>query len=332
MKFILLFLPLFILASSLQEYRVQKTSYARALLDNDKKDQADALKSLIQTSKELKFNPSYYENKLKFLERKTLLTKKQETNIQKFTRNPIVSPKSISKPIDIKETKAVKKSKIIVIDPGHGGKDPGAVANNKQEKNIVLLVSKKLKLILQSRGYTVFLTRDKDVYIDLKKRTSLALDKNADLFLSLHINSHSKSDSSINGVETFFLSPARSKRAKEVAKKENSSALKYADEFSTQSFLNFLSQEKIVMSNKLAIDVQKGILNSTRSLKYNTKDRGVKEAPFWVLAGIDVPSVLIELGYITDIREVTKLTNKDYQLLLATGIANGIESFFAKNK
>ncbi|EOA4392410.1 N-acetylmuramoyl-L-alanine amidase [Campylobacter coli] len=229
-----------------------------------------------------------------------------------------------------------KSDKLIVLDAGHGGKDSGALSDKKgslKEKDIVLSTTLKLGNELKKRGYKVLYTRSSDKFINLRDRTKYANDKRADLFLSIHANaapSASKAKSS-EGVETFFLSPARSERSKKAAEKENQGDFEEINYFSKQSILNFLNREKIVASNKLAIDVQKNILTQTRK-KYKIVDGGVREAPFWVLVGAQMPAILIEIGYITHPSEGKRIANKSFQGTLVKGIADGVENYFYNNR
>ncbi|HLD23668.1 MAG TPA: N-acetylmuramoyl-L-alanine amidase, partial [Sulfuricurvum sp.] len=153
-----------------------------------------------------------------------------------------------------------RSKKIIVIDPGHGGKDSGAVGNGFMEKEIVLQISKQLSEKLRAQGYTVYMTRSSDVFIELKDRTKFANDKEADLFVSVHANSIPKTSDPLGaqGLETYFLSPTRSERSMRVAALENSEDMEEMGQYGKLSFLSFLNKEKIIASNKLAIDLQKG--------------------------------------------------------------------------
>lgn len=226
-----------------------------------------------------------------------------------------------------------KSNLLITLDAGHGGKDTGASAYGRNEKDIVLSIVLKLEKALKQKGYKVFLTRKKDTYIGLRDRTKMANDKKSDLFISIHANSiadKTKFDK-IYGIETYFLSPARSERSKNAAAIENKSDIEEMNYFSKQTFLNFLNREKIISSNKLAIDIQGGILNSIPK-NYLKKDGGVKEAPFWVLVGALMPAVLIEIGYISHPIESKNIADLKYQEYLVNGIVNGIESYFIKNK
>ncbi len=226
-----------------------------------------------------------------------------------------------------------KKHKKIVLDAGHGGKDCGAMsANLVCEKDIVLEVVKFLYKELKKRGYSVLLTRDKDIYIDLVARTELANKKSADLFISVHANSIPKrSTSNAHGIETYFLSTARSERARKVAEQENKDNVNLMDYFSKSLLLNSLNTQRLIVSNKLAIDVQYGMLQSIRKNYPDVVDGGVREGPFWVLAGALMPSILIEIGYNSHAIESKRIQSKPYQKILAKGIADGIDSFFSKN-
>ncbi|GAA7115189.1 N-acetylmuramoyl-L-alanine amidase [Helicobacter pylori] len=226
-----------------------------------------------------------------------------------------------------------KKHKKIVLDAGHGGKDCGAMsANLVCEKDIVLEVVKFLHKELKKRGYSVLLTRDKDIYIDLVARTELANKKSADLFISVHANSIPKrSTSNAHGIETYFLSTARSERARKVAEQENKDDVNLMDYFSRSLLLNSLNTQRLIVSNKLAIDVQYGMLQSVRKNYPDVVDGGVREGPFWVLAGALMPSILIEIGYNSHAIESKRIQSKPYQKILAKGIADGIDSFFSKN-
>ncbi|GAA8316839.1 N-acetylmuramoyl-L-alanine amidase [Helicobacter pylori] len=226
-----------------------------------------------------------------------------------------------------------KKHKKIVLDAGHGGKDCGAMsANLVCEKDIVLEVVKFLHKELKKRGYSVLLTRDKDIYIDLVARTELANRKSANLFISVHANSIPKhSTSNAHGIETYFLSTARSERARKVAEQENKDDVNLMDYFSKSLLLNSLNTQRLIVSNKLAIDVQYGMLQSIRKNYPDVVDGGVREGPFWVLAGALMPSILIEIGYNSHAIESKRIQSKPYQKILAKGIADGIDSFFSKN-
>ena len=250
----------------------------------------------------------------------------------------VVSPKEKSVEKDPK--KAVKKhskagSKIVVLDAGHGGNDAGAVGNgNIYEKNVVLAIALKAGEELKSRGYKVFYTRSTDKFINLRDRTSMANDKLADLFVSIHANAapNAAKAKTMHGIETFFLSPARSERSKNAAALENKSDIEEMNYFSQQTFLNFLNREKIIASNKLAIDVQREVLASAKHINSNVSDGGVREAPFWVLVGALMPAVLLEVGYITHPSEGVFINDPKYQYAIAKGLADGIDVYFSNRQ
>lgn len=257
---------------------------------------------------------------------------KQKSNAKVGEKQAIIS--SIEKQEDLPKSSLENpsKSKKVVVDAGHGGKDCGTKSvEGVCEKMIVLEVAKLLANELKARGYAVYMTRNSDVYIDLRKRTEFANAKNADLFISVHANSMPKdSPKTPSGVETYFLSPARSERAEQVAKAENQGDIETMSHFATKSFLNTISAFHLVASHKLAIEIQSGILSQVRQ-KHDTHDGAVREGPFWVLAGALMPSVLIEIGYASHRDEGKLIATKEYQKLLAKGIANGVDGYFLRN-
>lgn len=245
----------------------------------------------------------------------------------------IVSEKIVKQPEVITTPvakKGIRRDKTIVIDAGHGGEDAGATGyKQRKEKHLVLEVAMELGKALKERGYKVYYTRDKDFFIQLRDRTKIANDKNADLFLSIHANAapNESKQLSMKGIETFFLSPGKSERSKSVAALENQASMDEMDAYSKETFLNVFNREKIILSNKAAIDIQSGMLKNVKK-KYSVEDGGVREAPFWVLVGATMPSVLIELGYISNPEECEKLFNPQYQKLLVEGISDGIDKYF----
>jgi N-acetylmuramoyl-L-alanine amidase len=229
--------------------------------------------------------------------------------------------------------KAVKKNqKIIVIDPGHGGKDPGAVGYKKyREKIVVLQIAKELKRVLKKRGYKVYMTREGDRFVRLRNRTRFANRKRADLFISIHANAIAKKSAKrVHGLECYFLDKSRSSRAKRVAASENKADMVDMGFYGKSCFLNTLSSHNIVASNKLAIDLQRGALGALKK-SYSVNDAGVREGPFWVLVGAQMPAVLVEVGFITHPSEAKKLVNRKYQKTMAEGLANGVERYFLYN-
>lgn len=224
------------------------------------------------------------------------------------------------------------RSRTVVIDPGHGGKDPGAVIGKNHEKTAVLGVGLHLKDLLTKRGYKVILTRDKDKFLELKQRTDVANRHNADIFVSIHANAVEKQNAAnAKGVETYFLSPARSERAKRVAALENKEEMQELTNSSQNALLTILNRGRITASNKLAIDIQRYMLHEVRKLHKDTSDGGVREGPFYVLLGAQMPSILVEIGYMSHAQEGARIFDKNYQKHVAKGIANGIDSYFLNN-
>ena len=243
----------------------------------------------------------------------------------------IKSKKKVAKAPTTFSPKRIDRYKTIVIDAGHGGKDPGAVGYRKyREKIITFKVAKELQKILKSRGYNVYMTRDRDKYVKLSKRTKYANRKSADIFVSIHANAVGRKNANkVNGIECYFLSPSRSSRAKRVAAKENSADLSDMNKYGKNSFLNLLNHHNILASNKLAIDLQRGMLGALNKKYKGVKDGGVREGPFWVLVGAQMPSVLVEVGFISHPKEAKRLVNPKYRKIMAKGLANGIERYFA---
>ncbi len=218
----------------------------------------------------------------------------------------------------------------VVIDAGHGGKDTGAVYNNKIEKFIVFSIASKLKKRLKAKGFKVYMTRDDDTFVKLPKRTEFANNQKADIFVSIHANAApTKEERDIfKGIEVYYLSPAKTQRAKEAAEKENAVMFEGKDLYIKDEYLSLLSREKIVESHKLGLDVRNKILKNIRS-KFNIVNGGVKPANFWVLVGAQMPAILVETGYITHPKEGENLMNNYYKELLAKGIAEGIERYLS---
>jgi len=219
----------------------------------------------------------------------------------------------------------------IIVDPGHGGHDTGALDPSRRyrEKDAVLQIALRLRKHLKRMGFDVVMTRSSDRFIKLHRRTRYANIKHGDIFVSIHANAVGRlSRASVaHGVETYFLSPARSARARRVAAQENSVGFTKYYRNSMNSFINTLTRSKIILSNKLALDVQRSILANLRSRYRGVADGGVRAAPFWVLVGAEMPAILVETGYITHPWEKKRLFSPRYQDLEAKGIAEGIARY-----
>ena len=219
----------------------------------------------------------------------------------------------------------------IVIDPGHGGKDPGCSIKNGRfkEKDIVLNLAKALKKKIEKETKCkVFLTRNKDVYLSLEKRTAIANIKKADLFISLHVNAHT--NKRVSGIETYFLDMAVDERSVWVAARENAISGKTLS--GLRNIINDLVlNNKFYESSQLAHAVQEGMISQIKINHRNIKDLGVKQAPFYVLIGAQMPSILVEIGFLTNSTEMKRLVNKKYQARLIKGICKGIKEYVECN-
>jgi N-acetylmuramoyl-L-alanine amidase len=216
----------------------------------------------------------------------------------------------------------------IVIDPGHGGKDYGAPGylRGVHEKKVVLAIAMRLaEKIKKELGAEVILTRSSDRFMTLEERTAFANTKNADLFISIHTNSHK--DRRAYGIETYFLNLATDDEAIRVAAMENATSTKNISDL--QSILNDLMQNaKINESSRLAVHVQSSMVSHLKSKRWTRiKNKGVKQAPFYVLLGAQMPSILIETSFISNPRECKRLTDTTYQNRLSEAIVLGIKKY-----
>jgi N-acetylmuramoyl-L-alanine amidase len=216
----------------------------------------------------------------------------------------------------------------IVIDPGHGGKDCGSIGwNGIMEKDVTLAIAKRLKVDIEQRLATeVILTRDRDVFVPLEQRTAIANVEQADLFISLHSNS-SKNDR-IAGIESFYLGLTREPRAQMLAALENASAQQNLNELE-DVIKKITMYEKMNESKEFALKVHRKLFSTLKKLEPNIRDRGVKKAPFVVLIGADVPSILLEIGFISNKKEAEIISSAATQEKVASGISKGIEDYLA---
>ncbi|WP_285906073.1 N-acetylmuramoyl-L-alanine amidase [Pseudodesulfovibrio pelocollis] len=216
--------------------------------------------------------------------------------------------------------------KTIMIDPGHGGKDPGAVANGLREKDINLRFSTILGKMLAEKGFNVHYTRTTDVFIPLEQRTAMANVKKADLFLSIHCNANR--NTRVSGLETYSLNLAKTNDAVRIAARENAVDPRAISDL--QFILtDLMVNSKIKESRDLAADVQNNTLAHVRR-KWQIQNNGVREAPFYVLMGAKMPSVLVELGYITNPAEAKRLNTDAYLEYLARGVVDGVLAYKGK--
>ena len=222
----------------------------------------------------------------------------------------------------------------VVIDPGHGGHDPGAVGpSGLYEKNVVLDIALKLKKILLADPFNeVFLTRETDRFISLEERTAMANRKNADFFVSIHANANPVRR--VKGIETYLLNWTNDDEAMRVAARENRISLKKMREMHRQMdtlgmILNDLSRDsKRNDSIKLANYIQQSMVTTLNNeSSYKSIDLGVKQALFYVLFGARMPSVLVEVSFISNPQEEQLLSDESYRMHIAKAIAKGLNTY-----
>lgn len=229
--------------------------------------------------------------------------------------------------------KAVSSKKRIVIDAGHGGHDPGAVGPKKlYEKDVVLDIALRLKKILSDDpNVDVYLTRDKDIFIPLEQRTAIANSKNADLFVSVHANASPRKDA--KGIETYFLNWTNDEEAIKVAARENQISLKKMRKAQKEQDVLAIMLGDLQRDNKrdesmcLAHAIQQTLAGSMQKEYPHIIDHGVKWAPFYVLFGARMPSVLVEVSFISNPLEEKLLSKDSYRNSLAKSIATGITKY-----
>ncbi len=214
----------------------------------------------------------------------------------------------------------------IVIDPGHGGHDTGTIGpSGLMEKELVLRVAKQLKQLLVDRlGAEVVLTRTADSYLSLEQRTALANKHRADLFLSLHANS--SRHRSISGVETYYLDFASTDEAKELAARENSMTNRNIRDLQ-DIVKSIATADKSAESREFATIIQRNLFTKSKQINPRTRNRGVRSAPFVVLIGARMPSVLAELGFVSNPKDEKLLKTGASQGKLAEALFSGIESY-----
>ena len=213
----------------------------------------------------------------------------------------------------------------IVIDPGHGGHDPGASGKGATEAELVLDVALRLqKLLEKERGVEVILTRRTDAFVPLQERTAIANREGADLFLSIHANA-SVNDQA-RGIETYFLNFANNLSAAAVAARENAASgqsMGALPDFVKAIALN----NKLDESRELATLVQQEMVERLRALDEGVKDLGVKQAPFLVLIGASMPSVLAEISFLTNADDVKLLKSGTYRQGVADALFAAIRTY-----
>ncbi|MCJ7524914.1 MAG: N-acetylmuramoyl-L-alanine amidase [Candidatus Aminicenantes bacterium] len=215
----------------------------------------------------------------------------------------------------------------IVIDPGHGGKDPGTINRrlDLQEKNITLDIGKRLNAILNEHAeFEIILTRCRDEYVPLEERAAIANSNQGDIFVSIHTNSAPRQTA--RGVESYYLNITADPRAMEVAAQENAMSSKSMADMRT--ILNqILQNSKISESRILCQSIQRGMVANLKQKYDAVDDLGVKKAPFYVLLGAQMPSALIEVSFLSNLNEAKRLASPSYRQAVAAGLYLGIINF-----
>lgn len=235
-------------------------------------------------------------------------------------------------PHELKETKEDRDTgkaairsfvKTIVIDPGHGGKDPGAVGRNGlMEKDVTLRISKKLRERLSSKlDSKILMTRDTDVFIPLEERTAIANSRDADLFVSVHINASPRR--AATGIETYILNVSADAASRRLAARENATSAKSVSDL--EFILNdLIKTAKTNDSGRLAAAVQERLVSGLKARYTGIRGNGVKGAPFYVLVGTKMPSILVEVSFISNPMEEERLRDDAYIEEIVSGITAGL--------
>jgi N-acetylmuramoyl-L-alanine amidase len=218
----------------------------------------------------------------------------------------------------------------IVLDPGHGGKDPGAMANQMREKDIVLKIAQVLKPKLAKQlNCEVILTRNEDIFLPLEERTAIANTEEADLFISLHLNAHPSQET--RGLETYFLNLSTNAEAMRVAAMENATSTHQMSDL--ESILSdILKNSKIDESSRLAKYVHKSMLTGLNDKDFgDVRNLGVKQAPFYVLIGAQMPSILLEIAFISNKKDAENLKNQQFVDTVTNEIVKGVSLYIQTN-
>ncbi len=233
-------------------------------------------------------------------------------------------------PVTTPQSNTALSIKKIVIDPGHGGHDPGAIGpNGVDEKNITLKIGTMLAERLRAMGFQVIMTRNKDVFIPLEERTAIANMSNADIFISIHANASLSHRT--KGITTYYLSTTHDRSSMLVAARENATSTKKLSDL--QLILeDLMKTAKINESAIFANDIQQDMVESLRKDGYSTPNLGVRSAPFFVLMHANMPSILIETSFVTNPTEEHQLEEKRYEKSIVDGVVKGILRYGTKIK
>ena len=225
----------------------------------------------------------------------------------------------------------ISKIRRIVVDPGHGGHDPGAVGpSGIQEKDVVLAIGLRLRdLFKEELGLDVVMTRSTDVFIPLEERTAIANKVGADLFVSVHANAAPNRTAA--GIETYYLNLAKTDKVAQLAAKENGTSLEKVSVLQAILF-DLMANYKLNDSAHLADEVQKALHKKIRTVHNDVKNLGVKQGPFYVLVGASMPSILVETAFLSNATEESRLKDPAYQSSAAEGIYEGVRNYISSLK
>ena len=247
---------------------------------------------------------------------------------------PVESTPSVELPLPTPPQPIQPRAKsftTIVIDPGHGGRDPGARGQRgTEEKDITLKVALKLRDLLRRQpGIRVLMTREKDQFVELEDRAKFANGQEADLFVSIHVNSHPQR--SIKGIEIYHFGEAKDQRALEVAARENGTPLSSTGVGWEYLVADLLTAKKIEASLELAWTAKEAMVTNLNG-HYALVDHGVKTAPFYVLRFTSMPSILAEIAYISNSAEEELLRTNHFSTRVAEALMDGINTFLSSSK
>ncbi len=248
---------------------------------------------------------------------------------EKKPASPAIAPAKPAQPVGKGYTMARQLGlgvRTVVIDPGHGGVDPGCLdATALYEKDLALDISLRLRDLLKANtGLSVIMTRETDIAVPLENRTVIANQRRADLFVSVHINAFP--DAKRKGIETYFLNFSTDPAVNALAARENATTTKTIGEMD-KIIRKIVQNSKIIESQELARRVQKGMVGAVRTRYADAVDLGTKGGPFWTLIGAEMPSILVEISHLSNPAEAKRLREDAYRQAAARGIYEGILAY-----
>jgi N-acetylmuramoyl-L-alanine amidase len=219
------------------------------------------------------------------------------------------------------------KVRKVVIDPGHGGHDTGAIGKGgTREKDVTLAIARRVAARLRARGLSVVLTRDDDTYVRLEERTRVANEERGDLFISIHCNA--APSRALTGIETYTLNTSSDRYSIRLAAQENSASEQGVGDLQ-YILADLTAKANTAESVQLARAVQRSLVRQVRSAFAEAQDLGTKEALFFVLLGAKMPAILVETAFLSNPREEDRLRSLKYQDVAAAAIASGVDEFLA---